>query len=186
MKHPIRFQFNQIKAAQVAARLVAKSGGKLNYLHALKMLYAIDRTAFANWGQPIIGGTYCSLRKGPITSEIYDLIKAAKVAEDESFWSIHLSTRDNDLKLKKDPGKDELSEAELQVVDDVHAMLAHRDRWDVVDMTHEFKEWKDPGKSSDPIPVEKMLKVLGKSEEEIRHIAKESSYYQSVDALLGH
>lgn len=185
MPTPIHFKFNEIKAAQTTAHLLEKSGGKLSYMLALKILYAIDRTALANWGQPIIGGSYCSMKNGPLTSEIYDRVKAGRYPEAQSYWGIYLSTKDKDLKLKKRPGTDELSEAELQLIDDVYAMLGHRDKWDVVDMTHiEFKEWENPGKSSKPIPVEKMLKALDKSSEEIHRIAKETSYYQSIDALL--
>lgn len=186
MSRKIQFKFDETKAAQVAARLINKSGGKLNYLLATKILYAIDRAALANWGKPVMGGSYSSLPKGPVISEALDLMKKGKEENASSFWTAHIITKNYDLHLKKDPGSSELSEAEAQLVDDVHAMLAHRNRWDVVKWTHdEFQEWKDPKGSSKPIDVAAMLRAVGKTPKDIRSIAKESAYYQKFDALLG-
>ena len=63
-KEPLQFPFDGKKGTQVAAYILAKKGGKLEYLHLMKMLYAIDRIALAKWGQPVIGGHYASLKEG--------------------------------------------------------------------------------------------------------------------------
>lgn len=182
----IHFPFDETKATQVVAHLINKSGGKLNYLLATKILYTIDRTSLANWGKPVVGGSYCSLPKGPVISEAYDLMKTSKEGEISNFWTAHIVTKNYDLHLKKGPGRSELSEAEVQLVDDVHAMLANRNRWDVVRWTHdEFQEWKNPKGSSKPIEVAAILRAVGKKSKDIRFIEKESSYYQKFNALLG-
>jgi len=185
MDTSIHFKFDEAKATQVAARLTEKSGNKVNYLLLTKMMYAIDRTALANWGQPVSGGAYCSLPKGPAISEAYDLIKKGKHPEKPTYWTKHLATKGYNLVLKKKPGNDELSPAEIELIDTIHAMLAHQDKWDVVEWTHnEFKEWEDPKGSSNTIPVEKILQILGKSESEIKAIAKETAYHNQISTLF--
>ncbi|MBU2572913.1 MAG: SocA family protein [Elusimicrobia bacterium] len=183
---PLHFPLNEVKATQVVARLITKSGEKLNYLLLMKILYTIDRVALVNWGLPVCGGSYCSLPKGPAISEVYDLVKSSKHLNRSGYWTTHLITKNFDLSVRKPPGVGELSPAEIELVDTVHVMLAHRDKWDVVQWTHdEFKEWEDPKGSSNPIPVEKILRVLGKSESEIRLLARETSYHAQVKISLG-
>mgnify|MGYP001615162070 CR=1 FL=1 len=186
MTQNIQFKFDETKATQAVARLIDKSGGKLNYLLAIKMLYTIDRTALTNWSKPVIGGSYYSLPKGPIISEAYDLMKTGKKADVSNFWTTHVMTKKFDLHLKKNPGNSELSEAEAQLVDDVHAMLAHRNKWDVVQWTHdEFQEWNDPKGGNKPIQVKDILRAVGKTSKDIQTIKKENSYYHKLNALLG-
>ena len=182
MSETIHFPFDDKKAAQVAARLVEKKGGRLEYLHVMKMLYAIDRLALAKWGQPVIGGQYCSMNKGPVISEVLDLINGTLK---RPTWSEHLQTSGINLVLRKTAGTDELSRAEADLVDTVFVMLGNRDRWDIVaEMHDEFKELENPGKSSRPIKVEAILKAVGKGSLEITEIAKEAAYYNRIDAAL--
>lgn len=185
VKQYLRFPFDEEKASQVAAILVSKRGGSLKYLHLMKMLYTIDRTALAKWGQPVSGGRYCSMTKGPVISEILDLIKGKAGKTRGHFWPQHLQTKGFDISLKKSAGSDRLSKAELDIIDTVFVMLGNRDRWDVVQWTHdEFKEWKDPGTTSAPIAVEEILKAVGKTAGEINEIATEAAYYGKIDTFL--
>lgn len=179
------FQFDEKKATQVAARLLEKGGGSVNYLLLMKMMYTIDRIALANWGQPVVGGDYAALPKGPVISPVLDLIKGDRRASSRS-WGACFRTRGYELELKSAPGHDELSQAEIDLIDTVFVMLGHRDKWDVVQWTHaEFKEWKDPGKSSKAISIEDILRAVGKSEEEIEKISHEASYQVSLQSILG-
>ncbi len=183
MNEALHFVFDDKKATQVAARLVEKKGGRLEYLHVMKMLYAIDRLSLAKWGQPVIGGSYCSMRKGPVISEVFDLIKGERESRS---WSGHLQTKGYDLVLRKPAGTNELSRAEADLVDTVFVMLGNRSRWDIVKEMHdEFHEWKDPGSSSRPIPVEAILKAVGKKDAEIDAIAREAGNLNRLDAALG-
>ena len=178
----LHFPFDERKAAQVTARLVEQKGRRLPYLHAMKMLYLIDRLALAKWGQPVIGGNYWSMKKGPVISEILNLIKGERVSQ---AWSDHLHTSGYDLVLEKSAGVDELSKAELDLVDTVFAEHGHRNRWDIVaEMHDQFREWENPGNSRRKIAVESILAATGKSADEIREIADRTAYYQRIDAAL--
>lgn len=183
MADPVHFPFDYRKAAQVVARLVEQKDGRMNYLHIMKMIYAIDRTALAKWGQPVIGGTYCSMKYGPVISEALRLMKGEKT---DAAWSSHLKTEALDLVLKQTADTDELSKAEVDLVDTVFAMLGNRNRWDIVDEMHDqFKEWENPGNSSRPILVESILKAVGKKPDEIEAIARDAAYFNRLDSALG-
>ena len=97
MSETLQFPFDHKKATQVAARLVEKRGGRLEYLHVMKMLYAIDRIALAKWGQPVVGGQYASMQKGPVISEALNLMRGKTVHQD---WSRHFQTQGYSLVLR--------------------------------------------------------------------------------------
>ena len=173
------------KAAQVAARLIEQGGGKFNYMHLMKMLYAIERTSLAKWGQPVTGGDYFSMKRGPVISEVLNLIKNRAPRGAAHPWFEHFETKGYDLILKKPAGTADLSRAEVDLIDTVFVMLGHLDRWDVVQRTHdEFKEWENPGNTSKPIHIEKILQAVGKTEDEIKDISRDASYYNRIDSFL--
>ena len=181
----IRFPFDERKAIQVVAHILGKHTATFNYLHLMKMLYTIDRLALAKWGQPVIGGSYCSMSKGPVISEVLDLIKSNVEPGRPHPWLQHFQKKGYDLVLKKPAKTNELSQAEVDLVDTVYHMLAQRNRWSVVEWTHdEFKEWKDPGASSEPIRVEDILHALKKSDKEIETIRQDTAFYNQVDSHL--
>ena len=68
--------------------------------------------------------------------------------------------------MKSDPGDDDLSRAENAIIDQTYRELGHKSQWDVVEMTHTFPEWNDPGKSSEPILYDDVLRVDGFSRAE--------------------
>ena len=183
MNEALHLVFDDKKATQVVSRLIEKKGGRLEYLHVMKMVYLIDRLSLAKWGQPVVGGNYCSMSKGPVISEVLDLIKGERAS---SSWSGHLQTKGIDLVLRKPAGTNELSRAEADLIDTVFVMLGNRNRWDIVQEMHDtFKEWKDPGRSSRPISVEDILKAVGKKDAEINEIAREANHLNRLDAALG-
>lgn len=52
------------------------AGRPVNYMALIKLLYKADREALRRWGLPITTDKYVSMAKGPVTSHIYDRIKA--------------------------------------------------------------------------------------------------------------
>src|SRR2546425_12624302 len=83
---PIKFKFNERKAVQAAARLIAQSGGEMNYLALMKLLYLIDREALIRFGRPITGDKVVAMKHGPVLSRIYDLVSQKNQGAPESDW----------------------------------------------------------------------------------------------------
>lgn len=110
-------QFDEAKATQTAAAFLRLAEGKLNYFALIKLLYMADREAFKRFGMPITTDRYVSMKLRPVTSNIYDRIKAsASAGAPLTLWSAHIKTRGNEAHLDVDPGTSEMSRAENTLI----------------------------------------------------------------------
>jgi hypothetical protein len=89
-----------------------------------------------------------------------------------------------EVALKADPGSDELSEAEIALLDEIFKIHGRKSRWDLVELTHQLPEWVDPEGSAIPISYRDILKAGGKSDLEIAAIESELSELVEADLLL--
>lgn len=159
--------FNARKAAQVIAFFVGKSAGNsIDILKAIKLVYLGDRQSIADYGFPITDDSHVSMPHGPVNSKtlnhvngLYDL--------DACGWSDFLEDRANHqigAKRRFDIDDfDELSDADIQALTKVWDRFGHMDKWQIRDWTHDrgnVPEWENPGRSSLPIPLERILTVL--------------------------
>jgi uncharacterized phage-associated protein len=181
----MRPAFDEMKATQAAALFLKHAGGELNYLALIKLLYRADREAIRRLGLPITTDHYVSMKLGPVTSNIYDRIKAsANPQARPTIWSTHIQkSRDpNSVVLNSDPGDSELSPAEEKLIAEVFAIDGAKDGFQLADECHAtFPEWGDPGESSTPIEISDIIEALGLSEEEAAHI--ESSVHVQRSAF---
>lgn len=180
----IKYNFNPIKATQIAALILKLNHDHLKYMKLIKLLYIIDRKALAIWGETVTSDTFFSLKHGPIVSQIYDYISSQTDPDDPDYWNEHIQNRkihSYSVKLTKDPGYDELSEREIILAKEVDRKFKDYDQWELRDYCHDnFQEWKDPGNLRLPIQVEDILKALGKGSDEINTIAKENDFYNRL------
>jgi hypothetical protein len=164
----MRLRFNEAKATQAASRLLRLRGGRMSYLKLIKLLYIIDREALIRWGRTVTTDRHVSMARGPVVSQIYDLITGDEPPGTQSFWRQHISApQDFQIELHSDPGDGELSTAEEELIDEVFDEHGGKNRWDLVRYTHDLPEWQDPGGSSIPIAYRDILKAAGKTEAEI-------------------
>jgi hypothetical protein len=115
---PPTLQFNERRTTQTAAGFLKLADGRLNYMVLIKLLYLADRAALLNWGAPLTGDTYLSMRWGPVLSATHDLITEAAPEDEEakSFWRTHVAKDGYDVVLSRDPGDDELSQADEELI----------------------------------------------------------------------
>ncbi|MGB5928179.1 MAG: Panacea domain-containing protein [Cyclobacteriaceae bacterium] len=188
MSVPIAFRFDALKTVQVAALFLKLHGGTMKFLGLLKLLYMADRLAFKKIDQPITGDKYYSMDKGPVLSTVYDFIKDNKRHETDVIWKEYISTRNNsskhEVKLLKDPGVDEFSDEEEEIIKEVYEKWGKCDRFELVNLTHEFPEWEFPNGGAIPINVANILKNVGKTQEEIDYIEKIAAREMYLDRLL--
>lgn len=172
--------FDERKTAQASAYLINKEeGGKMFFLMLIKMLYLSDRLSLDRYNFSITGDNYFSLPMGPVLSNTYDLIKSGSCA---SAWGEIIQT---DRRLHQvttnlvDDGSnpelyDELSDSDIEVLDEIHAEFSQWDRFELIEnYLHDpckVPEWQDPQGSSRPIHLETILVHLGKSMAEIKDI----------------
>jgi uncharacterized phage-associated protein len=183
----IKFTFDERKAAQAAARIIQHSGGEMNYLALMKILYLADREALIRFGKPITGDTVVAMKHGPVLSQVYDLVSHKKRHLPTSEWHKFIPRPAAYVYTVRFSGVADcsaLSEAETALIDEVFA--AHRDKseWELVDFTHRLPEWREPKTTSVLIPFEEILKADRRSKSLVAAVAREAAADQFMDAAL--
>jgi uncharacterized phage-associated protein len=177
--------FNEEKATAAAAYLLKLRGGKMSYLKLIKLLYLADREAWRRWGFSITTDSYVSMNKGPVVSNIYNLIKEEE--REQTFWSRFITPQfgDWEVALRDDIPGNRLSRAEEKLLNEIFAAYGTWDRWKLVEFTHNLPEWKDPDGSSIPIQIIDILAAQAIPPEEIKAILDDLSAADHADRVLG-
>ena len=130
----IRFRFDERKTVQAAGFLLNSAGGYLNFMQLIKLLYLADREHLRLYGLPITGGSYAALPYGPVIEEVKECIRESPT----EYWSAHISPpADFEVKLLKDPGDDDLTDAEVEVLQEVVSRFLSMRPFELVKFTHE-------------------------------------------------
>jgi uncharacterized phage-associated protein len=165
------------KAAQVVAFFARCEGGAINVLKLSKLLYLADREYLSRFDRPILYDRFVSMDHGPVDSLTLDYINGAR--EDLEGWGSFVTARKGNLVALADhrlaiADLDELSKAELEVLEGVWARFGGMTQYELRDFTHEHcPEWEDPQGSSAIIPYERVLRILGRDAETAERILDE-------------
>jgi uncharacterized phage-associated protein len=132
------------------------------------------------------------MQNGPVLSEVLNTMKDRTPS---GLWKESIrfvphegqGTPSNKCVLKKHLDvEDYLSEFEINLLTAVWEENRHLDKWDLVDLTHEFPEWDKScakTKTSSPISLESIFELgLNESPELARKRAEEIEYFESVAA----
>ncbi|PTP23813.1 hypothetical protein CWO07_22725 [Vibrio splendidus] len=183
--------FSEERVTHMAAYFLLKSEPKkMPYIKLLKMLYLSERKSFVRWGSSMSGDNFVSMPHGPVMSQTYDLIRGH--VSQKSVWQSFIKDEANyEVSLSEaisEDDIDELSRAEMKILDDIHSEFGQMGGFDLVGYTHDHcAEWNDPNGSSFPISPESILRAVGKSETQIEKLVlkyQESRQLQSIRATL--
>lgn len=168
----MKFAFNEKKAAQAAAHLLAYKGGTLDKLVLLKTLYMADRRALLEHGSLITGDRIVAMDHGLVLSEVFKLLK---MAPPSTWWGKFISPPDagDDVRLKVgvSPDTDELSRYEVRVLEEEADKYAHMEPYPLVDHLHKIcPEWRQPHTAVQDVEYADILRKNGKSDAEIKSI----------------
>lgn len=179
--------FNEKKATQLAAAFIERSGGKLNYMKLIKLMYMADRAALVRWARPISGDAYLAMKHGPVLSDTYTMISDGQNPSSQSLWFEFIERSGKyDVSLLKPCPPANLSEAERGVIDDTFQKYGHYDRWDLVHHLHEtLPEWRHPERGSFSISVKDILQAEGVSLEEANQVEEELKELEQAKVLIG-
>lgn len=180
------FRFDSEKTLQAIGILLAHSvsDNRDNYMRILKLLYMADRRSIDQTGRPITGDGFVAMKRGPVLTRTYNIIKEEDSAS--QVWSQYIVKKGYDILLIDNPGFGKLSKYEIELLQTICEENRDLDEWAMVEKTHGFEEWKKnaPGESSKPIPLSDVLGALGKQDElpRIQQLAAES---RAIKALFG-
>ena len=144
----------------------------------VKLIYLLDRHSIAKRGIPVVGGVYYSMRNGPVTSELLDIVNAGKLACDsDSSWEQFISDRNGHevALLGEPPSINAVSESEIRLVDEIYAAHGSKNQWEIRDWCHEnCGEWSPLQNGRENIQVEEIAANVGKSSSELQRISEEA------------
>ena len=178
--------FNLDKAMAAASILLGDTEHRcMEYMRLLKLLYVADRTVLAESDGPLLGSQVVAMKNGPLHSRIFDLIKG----EDSlaTTWQKFFKTRDFSIHLTDSPSISSLSRFEIRKLKEVSDKYRSIGTWELVDLTHEFAEWKqaypDPTENtSRPIEFSAIIDALGRTEdkEHLENLMQDSVQFDSL------
>jgi uncharacterized phage-associated protein len=154
--------FSTVKAIQAAAVLLKEHGGQMSRLRLLKLLYIASRTSLMETLRPITGERIAAMDHGPVPSSTYDLLKRKHT--DAPLWDKFIEqVGPQEHKLVCDPGVDELSQYEIDLLHKVSEERRDADDYAIAVETHEFEEWKQnkpPKGGRKWVPFDDLLAAL--------------------------
>jgi len=185
------YYFNEKRAAQAAAVFARLEGGTIDKYKLAKLMYYLERETIIRTGQPLFHADLCSIPRGPVASEVNDGIDAIipKTNRSRNYeqgrhpaWEDHFIRKGKQaLHHTSDPGDDELSIADINLINEIHEKFKNWTFDELSDFFHSLPEYEETD-SSLPIHFTTILRVTGASEEEIEELKEEYDYYLGVIA----
>ncbi len=178
--------FNERKVAQEAAHFLLRAPDRrLHKVKLMKLLYLADRRNIKLYGCSISGDRAYSMKHGPILTVTLNVMNGESDGPWES-WVTTLEDHMYELGSAVDTERsDELSRADVAILDDVWNEYGGVEVWPLVERLHvELAEWTSPGHSSIPIPFAEIARSVGLTGDEIRLIEDEQRNYESARRSL--
>ena len=185
----MNFRLDLNKAIAATAYLIQKAEGRYDVFVLIKTLYYADRKGLVKYGRTITGDKFVSMDKGPVVSNIYDLIKGKQIRghpQALAQWRKFISERESHLlRIKTMPEMGYLSVREMELLDEAFKTISEIPAYWLADWTHQvFPEWKDPTGSSLPIDPKKILRIEKKSEKEISEMEEELATVNQLKSFV--
>ena len=181
--------FNERKAAQIATWFLRQAGGIMRHLKLIKLMYLAERQALRDYGFTLTGDQVVAMPHGPVLSMTLNFINGDIESIDDG-WEAWISDRANhEVALRDRPqdqaALDELSVAELEILDRVWNEFGHMNQWQLRDYTHmHCPEWTDPDGSSMPIPLHRIFVALGKTQDEAKRLEAQVAEQRHIDHVF--
>ncbi len=167
--------FDIRKAAQVAAYLLWKRGGKMSCLKLMKLMYLAEKQFLLDHGERLTGDKMVSMPMGPVLSAVYDCF----IGGQEPYWNSWIKNPgrydlalNTDVRVNQDDPLDtfdELSLADQNILDKVFSEYGRMNRRELVERLQNpinCPEWENPQGSSYPIQPLSLLMKNGKTKAE--------------------
>ncbi len=160
--------FDAAKAVASVGYLVERTGESLYPI--MKMIYLADKLHLERYGRFIAGESYAAMKQGPVPSCTYNLIKHVRGDLNECQGAEvarqYLDYGENHkIVLRKAADTGELSETDIECLDEVVRMWAKVGKWVVRDLSHDLA-WQAAmeklfhGKKSHPIDIEDIARQV--------------------------
>ncbi len=178
-------EFNEAKAVQIAGFFLRLTGGEMNYMKLVQLMYLVDRTALAELGRSLTYDNIYSLKDGLILGSILDLIKKGVVPNSESIWYQYVSPPSSyEVQLIKETLTTELSKADKRLIESIFEQYGHLNQWDLNIFQKTLPEWKPQASSRYPVSYHEIMKIAGWSDQDIASVDDDLENVAIMDDLL--
>lgn len=141
----VHLRFDYKKAAQALNFLARQSGGRINKMKAIKLVYFADRYHLRKFGRPITNDEYYAMVLGPVNSGVKDLAEMSAFLgpKEEKYTSRFIEPIDQyDFRSIRDFDPDVFSESDLEALAFAWQRFGHLDQFEIAKITHKYPEWK--------------------------------------------
>lgn len=134
-------EFDVDKALAAVTYLVDKTEATM--YSVMKMLYLADKMHLDRYGRFISGDSYVAMQQGPVPSFTYDMVKHVRgddsrgTGGDRAIECIGYELPSHRIVLKDRPDMEELSDSDIECLDEICAIYKGPGKWAVRDMSHD-------------------------------------------------
>ena len=132
--------FDLDKTIQVTAYLLKQNENKMNLGSLMKLLYLTNREVLKEDAYLIIYDCAYASPRGLVLSTVYNLIKGRDTQSRQ--WQRYIETGQYHVFLGNDPGSDELSKFEKNIIESVFNRYGRLSNIELIKFTHALPEWK--------------------------------------------
>lgn len=133
------------KIVQVLNYIAKKSGGEINYLKALKLLYFAERLHLREYGRLITNDSLVAMKLGTLGSQTRDIITMSEYLPHVVYKYVE-DKLGRDLKKyiikEKNNEFNQLSKTDISCVDKILSLLGKKTKSELVNLTHDLPEWR--------------------------------------------
>lgn len=127
----IKFNFNRLKANEVILFLSNKDKG-ISKMRLLKFLFFADLYHLQKFGRPIVGDRYVAMVRGPVLSEVYNMIKRSGKDYD---------VEKNTIFPKRQADLNEFSKSDIEALEYAFNQYSQYETEKLSELTHKEKCW---------------------------------------------
>jgi uncharacterized phage-associated protein len=172
--------FQSEKAAQVAAKFVELSGGRMHKLKLIKLLYLFERESFRKRRRPAFYDEYYSLKDGPICSNALNGINGGLGGEWANY--IHKDGR-RDVFRVADAKYDRISNSDMDIITSLWKDFSEMTASQIRAWTHDnCPEYTEITKGRKPITVLQIAEAL--EIEDATSVEREIEEFRRLSSLV--
>lgn len=141
----IHLPFKFKKATQALNFFAIKSGGEINKMKALKLVFFADRYHIRKYARPITNCEYRAMDFGPVASEVKDIAEftdfASKISKEYAQDFIE-KIGQYTIRSKANLVEKVFSKSDLEALQFAWEKFGRINEFDLAELTHKYPEWK--------------------------------------------
>ncbi len=141
----VHLPFQYKKATQALNFLAVASGGLINKMKAIKLVFFADRYHLRKYGRPITNDEYYAMERGPVNSGVKDIAEMSDfLGEREREYASKFIAPLDRYNVRSLAGVEAgvFSQTDLEALEFAWETFGNRDQWELAEITHNYPEWK--------------------------------------------